>query len=58
MPLQAHAEAGVKPQTRISFTRPSGTPGSLTVASIHLVMTLKAAAVGAQADSLDKCEFA
>lgn len=59
---QVHADDTTIRQQRISFTRPDGTPGSITLARPHLVYTLGrsgavAAHLGKTAASVDACEL-
>jgi hypothetical protein len=42
---------------RLSFTRPSGAAGSLTMSANHMFVKLTAAAVGNQANSVAACEY-
>jgi hypothetical protein len=54
--LQAHAESGMVRHHRLSFTRPSGTVGSLTMSSLHMAVRLTSAAAGDKADNVATCE--
>lgn len=47
------AEDTVSSHVRITFNKPSGGPGSLTVSPTHLIYKLTAAAVGAEVASVD-----
>jgi hypothetical protein len=49
---QGHVANGMFSHHRLTFTRPSGSVGNLTMSATHLAVRLTAAAAGDTADSV------